>query len=70
MALQRCVFCYLLNIILNIIIKANAIIVTAIKAVNSKIINCNNIFSIICTTSILCKVATTFCFSKFSLLII
>lgn len=46
---------YLLNIILSTIIKANAIIVTTTKAENSIIINCKYIFSIISTTSILCR---------------
>ena len=57
-------FIYLLNICKRTIIKANAIIVTAIRAENSKKINCNNI-SIIGITSLL--EATTLCFSLFSI---
>jgi len=52
MAMQRCVFCYLLNIILSTIIKANAIIVTITNDINVIVNNCINKVSIICTTSL------------------
>lgn len=51
---QECVFLfYLLKIITNAITKANAIIVTTIRAKNSNFIISNNSISIIDTTSIL-----------------